>query len=769
MSLRPHTYSAPSVSPPTISRPLLPDSSSSITRHGDGKAQERHREQLLNYKRDPSKSRSVVSIRLANLQKIWAKADQRRNKSSHDRLEDGDEDEDDGEERDEISSGFKYRCKGKRRNWFSRYSVSRLHKRSLIVKVNNNKWILYIVGLFLLYLVIIKPILTFGSHGKSNSSKSKKHLGRSSVPRAPLPPAILSKKSNVIEHVINEDSGLLQVNPKSTVHPIYQLIRDARSKWDDKVSRQSKTLLDATKEYQTRYGRKPPKGFDKWWNYVVENDVLLPDEYDQINKDLYPFRALSPRDLNKRIKEASKLSDTYTLKMKRGSMRTNVFYSADIKGANERLEQQVELIKPITHMLPDMEVVWSIHDTPRTIIGWDHRRELSEHVEEDEWFHEDEEIDLTLSDWSSACPPKSPIKSFNPYYFTNPTSFLSSTTSNKRFISSHQNSMDICKNPNLIPIHGYLTNKKPFVNNLTPIFTLSKTNLHSDILGVPVEQWVEDSSSSSQDPVSSWENKQCDKLLWRGSNTGIVHSINTSWRNSHRTRLVSLTHYHDDDGSQYEDEDVNLSQNEKDKMMIEYIPPPKGLKIRAELEKSIQKQSLDEWNKQIMDLSFTGTPIQCDQDDGTCDDLLDEFSWVEHMSHEDEKKYKYILDVDGNAWSARFMRLLSSGSLILKATIMPEWWTDRIQAWVHYVPIQMDYSDLYDVMAFFHGTSSIPGESALAQDIAGSGLEWSSTYWRKEDMTAYMFRLYLEWGRLVHHNRKAMDFDYDPSMEKKRE
>jgi hypothetical protein len=29
-----------------------------------------------------------------------------------------------------------------------------------------------------------------------------------------------------------------------------------------------------------------------------------------------------------------------------------------------------------------------------------------------------------------------------------------------------------------------------------------------------------------------------------------------------------------------------------------------------------------------------------------------------------------------------------------------EWWNDRIQPWVHYVPIQMDYSDLYDTVAF---------------------------------------------------------------------
>lgn len=41
--------------------------------------------------------------------------------------------------------------------------------------------------------------------------------------------------------------------------------------------------------------------------------------------------------------------------------------------------------------------------------------------------------------------------------------------------------------------------------------------------------------------------------------------------------------------------------------------------------------------------------------------------------------YKADFDVDGNGWSARFKRVMSTNSAILKATIFPEWYTDRIQ------------------------------------------------------------------------------------------
>ena len=86
-------------------------------------------------------------------------------------------------------------------------------------------------------------------------------------------------------------------------------------------------------------------------------------------------------------------------------------------------------------------------------------------------------------------------------------------------------------------------------------------------------------------------------------------------------------------------------------------------------------------------------------------------------------------------------RLMSSNSLVFKSTIFPEWWTDRIQPWVHYVPVQVDYSDLYDVLVFFSGDLS--GEGAhedMAKKIGAAGRDWVYRHWRPEDVTAYMFR-----------------------------
>lgn len=66
---------------------------------------------------------------------------------------------------------------------------------------------------------------------------------------------------------------------------------------------------------------------------------------------------------------------------------------------------------------------------------------------------------------------------------------------------------------------------------------------------------------------------------------------------------------------------------------------------------------------------------------------------------------------------------------------------DRIAPWVHYVPIQLDMSDLHDSLAFFRGDGNGDGaHEDLARKIAMAGRQWSKTFWRREDLVAYFYR-----------------------------
>jgi Glycosyl transferase family 90 len=66
---------------------------------------------------------------------------------------------------------------------------------------------------------------------------------------------------------------------------------------------------------------------------------------------------------------------------------------------------------------------------------------------------------------------------------------------------------------------------------------------------------------------------------------------------------------------------------------------------------------------------------------------------------------------------------------------------DRIVPWVHYIPIQVDLSDLHDALLFFRGDANGDGaHEYLARRIASAGREWSKQFWREEDLVSYFFR-----------------------------
>lgn len=70
--------------------------------------------------------------------------------------------------------------------------------------------------------------------------------------------------------------GLLEVNPNGP-HPIFELIENAEAEWEAKLASSSKTLTQAVAEYQRRYKRLPPLGFDDWFVTVIlivpRNDI----------------------------------------------------------------------------------------------------------------------------------------------------------------------------------------------------------------------------------------------------------------------------------------------------------------------------------------------------------------------------------------------------------------------------------------------------------------------------------------------------------------
>lgn len=77
-------------------------------------------------------------------------------------------------------------------------------------------------------------------------------------------------------------------------------------------------------------------------------------------------------------------------------------------------------------------------------------------------------------------------------------------------------------------------------------------------------------------------------------------------------------------------------------------------------------------------------------------------------------EHRFILDIDGNANSWNFMQKLRLGCCVLRVeSEWRQWFSDRLIAWEHYVPVARDLSDLLDRAEWCFAN---PGEcSAIAE------------------------------------------------------
>ena len=84
--------------------------------------------------------------------------------------------------------------------------------------------------------------------------------------------------------------------------PIITLMDKASLKFQDyTTAASSRTLRAAVNEYNHRYGRPPPPGFEVWFQFATDRGCNVIHEYDQIVEDLRPFWGIEPKVLRERV------------------------------------------------------------------------------------------------------------------------------------------------------------------------------------------------------------------------------------------------------------------------------------------------------------------------------------------------------------------------------------------------------------------------------------------------------------------------------------
>lgn len=96
---------------------------------------------------------------------------------------------------------------------------------------------------------------------------------------------------------------------------------------------------------------------------------------------------------------------------------------------------------------------------------------------------------------------------------------------------------------------------------------------------------------------------------------------------------------------------------------------------RDYIERQLPLRSL---NEEIMDVAFVKA-VGCTQYAGGCDGLRKDHRFDDPVPLGENWRHKYLIDIDGMGYSARFFALLMSQSAVLKATVYTEFYSDWIQ------------------------------------------------------------------------------------------
>ncbi|KAK8075957.1 beta-1-2-xylosyltransferase 1 [Apiospora phragmitis] len=544
--------------------------------------------------------------------------------------------------------------------------------------------------------------------------------------------------------------GTMGISSQNHSDDISRVISNARAESDRWIAgaKKSNTLIEAVSEYKERHGIPPPPNFDKWYEYATSVDSPIID-------DLGKSRLIYCR------------SGACTLLHSVSGRFT--YWSALI--FPWMMEVMQRMVEPFAQWLPDMQIAFNLDDECRVSVHFDKmqayytdgtasRSRLASRTDLQGFspFHEPpwprhylEDTEESQKLWGQNSPffkvwSKSPIF----YNWISSTCSPSAAANNLHWwnrkatckscaaphmtdgvVSNWAMSGDLCHQPDLAYLHGFLYAPSALAatHDLLPIFSQSRMHNFADIL-YPSPWNFGDKVVYDDGKGIPWQDK-LNSLYWRGRASD-GYATNGAWQVFLRARLVHLA--------------ASIRDSLRPSVLLSYV--------------ASERRDDDVPPPVMVNVSFVGNfDNRCDQRD--CRQQQATFygsptaepappqDFEEHWHH------RHLVDLDGAAFSGRFLPFLKSASLPYRAALFRTWWEERVHAWRHFVPLDVRLRDLSSILGYLGGTRK---GDADAERIATEGRAWAERAMRKEDMTVYMFRLLLEWGRILDDRREDIGF-----------
>lgn len=564
----------------------------------------------------------------------------------------------------------------------------------------------------------------------------------------------------------------------AAIHKLVQVAEVDARQWSDKAA-SSQTLERAVAEYRRRYGITPPPNFDKWYEYAKTHKSPIIDSFDQIHNDLLPFWGVPAKEIRNQTAHLLGYAGLGMggLRIRNGVLRQ----SPHIPGTHRWMAETMErMIQPFAQWLPDMDLAINLADECRVTVPYAEKQAVLQRASEAR-----SQISSTLSkdgsktkgwsgktDWPEEWTE--PRGDFNKasdlshlfssnlrkqlfYEWIAPTCSPGSVARNSRWwdrstacaacvaphsfltdqgaIMAHLTMADdLCYQPDLAYLDGLILS--PTVANtktLLPVFSQSRVGGFSDILfPSPWNFGLKTEYTESEDV--DWAQKQ-NVLFWRGTSSD-GYASDGKWTGFLRARLVNEGYQQALSSAEDHSLGVNVS-------FAGGVSKCDESDCRAELA------TFYHWGQAVLPHGYTPTG-----DDGPLPFVT---PFDEHWH------YRHLIDMDGAGFSGRFLPFLQSRSLIYRASLFRTWFDERLREWHHYVPADIRLGrGFWSVVRYLASNerddaSKHTGDE-IAQRIAQRGREWAAKALRTEDMQIYMFRLLLEWGRIVDDERETLGY-----------
>ncbi|KAI2604701.1 glycosyltransferase family 90 protein [Hypoxylon sp. NC1633] len=555
-------------------------------------------------------------------------------------------------------------------------------------------------------------------------------------------------------------------------HPVDELVYRNRVEADRwlRHATVSTTLKLAVAEYKDRHqGRDPPPNFDKWFEFARQRNSVVIDRFDQIEKDIQPFWGLKQQQIQEGLERLKGLPDIGIITISNGVASHNQPLDPSYELV---LDEAVLMISTFVEHLPDMSIAINLKERPRILVPWDdvHRLTLvgtkmrfqllphgsRKRGREEARLAEANPVDtsrLSLGSVAqsyisakkfrqleaSACPPGSAARGGVNWDVRDFCSSCVKPHSEGQFLQDWEMFLDPCHQPDIFNLHDLHTTPHLYDlhQDLLPLFSRSKTDSFNDIL-IPLIN-----PNTKEEPDGTAFAGKKDIVFWQGDAKELRVVTPQSVLGGHRHRLVHLAN--------------NASAVDQVSMLL-------GVQTDKKDKFQYEVTGTNEANGPLpFEFSFTNSG-PCD--DANCQLLQREFGFKPPARALD---HRYVVLLDGaDGPPPDLLPALHSNSVPVLASVFREWFTERLMPWVHFVPIDLRYHALHSTMAYFVGLKNrgfINGRQLLTEGrredarwIAEQGRKWAEKAMRREDMEVYMFRLLLEWGRVVNENRDSSGF-----------